>query len=250
MPKSQQKKRTSIEDKFKTFQEIVSGQPKCYVPRNTISTWLLPANKEKIMAAFSSGTINLLDALIMLEQLWPALLETTIINYFKNAGTSKESQYELIKDTDDPFAQLAEVLDKLRSLDPDLAPDDLTVETFIALDEKVATCIQSLPCDEELLHQLAVENNNVVAMIDDESNKMESTRKKQSSKKTVFKAMDLIEIFALFQSDDIAKQFRKHTAMLNELLALSSRKNQSTIPSYLKSNVNESFCRNKSTTVF
>ena len=29
------------------------------VPRSTISTWLLPANKEKIMAAFSSGKINL-----------------------------------------------------------------------------------------------------------------------------------------------------------------------------------------------
>ena len=29
------------------------------MPRNTISTWLLPANKEKMMAAFQSGTINL-----------------------------------------------------------------------------------------------------------------------------------------------------------------------------------------------
>ena len=29
------------------------------MPRNTISTWLLLANKEKVMTAFSSGTINL-----------------------------------------------------------------------------------------------------------------------------------------------------------------------------------------------
>ena len=29
------------------------------MPRNIISTWLLPANKEEIIAAFSSGTINL-----------------------------------------------------------------------------------------------------------------------------------------------------------------------------------------------
>ena len=65
MSTSQKKKRTSIEDKFKALQEIESGQPKSLVaqkynvPRNTISTWLLPANKEKIMAAFSSGTISL-----------------------------------------------------------------------------------------------------------------------------------------------------------------------------------------------
>ena len=45
--------------------EIGKRQPKSLVAekynlsRNTISTWLLPANKEKIMAAFSSGIINL-----------------------------------------------------------------------------------------------------------------------------------------------------------------------------------------------
>ena len=65
MSKSQQKKRTSIEEKFKALQDIESGQLKSLVaqkygvPRSTISTWLLPANKEKIMAAFSSGKINL-----------------------------------------------------------------------------------------------------------------------------------------------------------------------------------------------
>ena len=62
---SQQKKRTSTEDKFNALQEIESGQPKSLVaqkygvPRNTISPWILPQNKEKIMAAFSYGTTNL-----------------------------------------------------------------------------------------------------------------------------------------------------------------------------------------------
>ena len=65
MSELQQKKRTSIEEKFKALEDIESGQLKSLVaqkygvPRSTISTWLLPANKEKIMAAFSSGKINL-----------------------------------------------------------------------------------------------------------------------------------------------------------------------------------------------
>ena len=67
---------------------------------------------------------------------------------------------------------------------------------------------------------------------DDESDEMESTEKKQPSKKVLFEAIDLIENFALFQNDDIAKQLRKHTAQLNQLLTSSSRKKQSTIPSY------------------
>ena len=65
MSTSQQKKRTSIEDTVKALQQIENGQPKPLlaqkygVPRNTISIWLLPANKEKIMAVFSSGMTNL-----------------------------------------------------------------------------------------------------------------------------------------------------------------------------------------------
>ena len=62
---TQKKKRTSIEEKFKALEDIESGQfksvvaQKYSVPRSTISTWLLPANKEKIMAAFSYEKINL-----------------------------------------------------------------------------------------------------------------------------------------------------------------------------------------------
>ena len=62
---TQKKKRTSIGEKFKALEDIESGQfkslvaQKCGVPRSTLSILLLPANKEKIMAAFSSEKINL-----------------------------------------------------------------------------------------------------------------------------------------------------------------------------------------------
>ena len=74
--------------------------------------------------------------------------DTTIINCFKKAGISKESQQNSIQDTDDPFAQLAESLDELMALDPTLAQDGFTAETFIGTDEHVATSIQSLLGDE------------------------------------------------------------------------------------------------------
>ena len=107
----------------------------------------------------------------MLEQSWCALPDTTVINCFKKAGISKESQQDSIQDTDDPFAQLSEMLDELRALDPDLASDSLTAETFIDTDEEVVTSIQSLPSDEELLHEFTIENTNneVAEVIDEES---------------------------------------------------------------------------------
>ena len=94
--------------------------------------------------------ITILDAMVIVEQSLSALPETTIINCFRKVGISKESQYNSIQDTDDPFAQLAESVDELMALDPNLAPDGFTAETFIDTVEDVATSIQSLPSDEEL----------------------------------------------------------------------------------------------------
>ena len=50
---------------------------------------------------------------------------------------------------------------------------------------------------------------------------MESTEKNPPSRKAFFKAVNLIESFALFQNDDLAKQLR-----LNDIIALSLREKQ------------------------
>ena len=45
--------------------------------------------------------ITTLDAMVMLDQLWSALPDTTVINCFKKAGISLESQQDSIQDTDE-----------------------------------------------------------------------------------------------------------------------------------------------------
>ena len=131
------------------------------------------------------------------------------------------------------------MLDELRALHPDLAPDGLTAETFIDTEEEVATSIQSLPSNEKLLHEFTIENTCTedVEMIDDDCDKKESTGKEQPSKKPLFKTMNLIESFAFFQNDDIAMQMRKCTTQLNELIASSSHKKRSTVTSFFNPTV-------------
>ena len=92
------------------------------------------------------------------------------------------------------------MLDELRALDPELAPDGLTAETFIDTEEEVATSIQSLPSNTKLLHQFTIENASTedFEMIDYDSDETESTGKEQPSKKPLFKTMDLIESFTFF----------------------------------------------------
>ena len=96
----------------------------------------------------------------------------------------------------------------MRALDPYLAPDSLTAETFINTDKEVATSIQSFPSNEELLHEFTIKNasNKDVEKTDAESDETESTEKEQPSKKALFEAMDVIENFTFFQNDNIAMQ--------------------------------------------
>ena len=126
---------------------------------------------------------------------------------------------------------MAEILDGLRVLDHELVPDGLTSETLIATDEEVACTIQRALWDVELLHQPTNEN---VEIMDGENDERESTEKKLSSKKALYEAVNLIESFALFQSDDLAKQLRKHTAQFNDVVASSSCENKSTINTFFK----------------
>ena len=57
-------KRLSLVEKYKAITELESGTKpskvaeKYGVPRNTISTWLLPENKEKIKSAFHFGEVG------------------------------------------------------------------------------------------------------------------------------------------------------------------------------------------------
>ena len=99
------------------------------------------------------------------------------------------------------------MLRELSALDTNLAPDGLITKTFIATNQEVATFIQSLSSEEELLHQFTIENiGNIDAeMTDDESDEMESRKKMQPIKEVLFEVVDLIESFALFQNENIAK---------------------------------------------
>ena len=71
----------------------------------------------------------------------------------------------------------------------------------------MATFIQSLSSEEELVHQFTIEKtSNVDAeMIDDKSDEIESRKKMQPIKEVLFEVIDLIESFALLQNENMAK---------------------------------------------
>ena len=131
--------------------------------------------------------ITILDAMVMLEQSWSMLPGTTITNCFKKAWISKESQQNSINNTDDPFAQLTENLNELMALDPNLASYGFTAESFTDTDDGVATLVQALLSDEELLRECtndSTNNEEDAQMIEDESEEVE-----KPSRKAMFEAL-------------------------------------------------------------
>ena len=69
---------------------------------------------------------------------------------FSKAGISDSSQQVASTDEDDPFEGLIEELEKLRETHPDAVPENVTAESFSAVDDH-AIVAASVPTDSEIL---------------------------------------------------------------------------------------------------
>ena len=61
----------------------------------------------------------------MLVSAWNALITETIVNCFRKAGISAENQDAAIAEEDDPFKGFQDEIDALRTVQPDLIPEDI-----------------------------------------------------------------------------------------------------------------------------
>ena len=73
--------------------------------------------------------ISILDGMQMLVSAWNPVPEETIVNCFRKAVISAENQTAAIADDDDPFKELQEEINTLRTCQPDLTPEDIDANT-------------------------------------------------------------------------------------------------------------------------
>ena len=86
----------------------------------------------------------------MLVSAWDALSTQTILYYFQKSGISTESQETAIAEDDDPFRQLQDEIDNLRSIQPNLIEEDFDATTFTDVDVEVIA-LQPPPSDAEIV---------------------------------------------------------------------------------------------------
>ena len=70
--------------------------------------------------------ISLLHGMQMLVSAWNELTTEAIVNCFRKAGISTENQDAAIAEEDDHFKDLQDEIDALRTVQPDLIPEDIT----------------------------------------------------------------------------------------------------------------------------
>ena len=89
----------------------------------------------------------------MLVSAWDALSVQMIMNSFQKSGISTKSQETAIAEDDNPFRELQDEIDDLRSVQPNLVEEDFDATTFVNVDAEVIT-VQPPPSDAEIVADL------------------------------------------------------------------------------------------------
>ena len=76
-----------------------------------------------------------------------------MVNCFRRSGISTESQSTTIANGDDPFRELQDEIDNLRSVQPDFIEKDFDATTFADVDAEVIA-VQPPPSDAEIAAEL------------------------------------------------------------------------------------------------
>ena len=81
--------------------------------------------------------ISILQAMKTIADSWEAVTTKTVFCCFKKAGIKSDVQQATIAGSEDSFKELQEKLNQLRSTDPLMVSDDVTVESIVSSDDDV-----------------------------------------------------------------------------------------------------------------
>ena len=179
---------------------------------------------------------TILEAKNILVASWDAVEASSVINCFKTADISLDSQRHAASDKDDPFRELTEELSSLRERNAELEPSEITAEQFAGLDNVVSQCENSATInDDDILAEFIIHGQ--VSKTDDEGKEEEEEEEEEScppSKREVRESLDTLYLqsFFLQKGSEIKHKLRSITYMIER--EFQSRQNQSTMNQFFK----------------
>ena len=125
-----------------------------------------------------------------------ALSTETIVNCFQKSGIFTESQETAIVEDDDPFLELQDKIDDLRSVQPNLIEEDFDTTTFVDVDAEVIAA-QPPPSDAEVVVEL-LETEGVSDDDDYYSREVDDDPVKCPDKNELLQVIEALQRFSLF----------------------------------------------------
>ena len=119
------------------------------------------------------------------------------MNCFRKSGISTESQQTAIAEDDNPFRELQDEIDDLRSVQPNLIEEDFDATTFANVDAEVIA-VQPSPSDAEIVAEL-LETEGVSDDDDDDySGEVADEPVKCPDKNELLQVIETLQRFSLF----------------------------------------------------
>ena len=181
----------------------------------------------------SPTNVNMLEAMTLLTVAWECVSPITLVNCFRKAGMSSESQALSQSDDDDPFkllaAQLEEFQDKCES------PSDFKVDGYVDADENVVTSEAHLLTESEIIARVT-QTQLDAAEHDDENEEDNVDREMLPPRRDqVRQAIEILQSCCLYQDDGEQKMWKK-VAEIEKLyeISLLKQKQQSLITDFFK----------------
>ena len=161
----------------------------------------------------SPTNVNMLEAMTLLTAAWECVSPITLVNCFRKAAISSESQARSQSDDDDPFKLLAVQVEEFQ--DRCESPID-----FAVADEDIVTSKAHLLTDSEIIArvtqtQLDAAEHDGENEEDDVDREMSPPRRDQ-----VRQAIEILQSRCLYQ-DDGEQKMRKKMAQIEKLYEIS-----------------------------
>ena len=116
------------------------------------------------------------------------------MNGFPKAGISAERQDAAIAEEDDPYKDLQDEIDALRTVQPDLIPEDINAASLVDVDAEVSA-VQPPPTDAEILADFLETDNISDDELVDDSDDVEDVPTECPETNELLHALELFQKF-------------------------------------------------------
>ena len=165
--------------------------------------------------------VNVLDAMKMLTISWENVTQETVEKCFVKSHISPQDQTSAQDDLDNPFIELRNDLEKLKSLGVDKYPEEVSPETFASFDDTVAAT-EPVLSDESILAMVREIEEAIEVEDDEDDGGHELISLEEPTSIQLRSAIETLLDFSFFtESDEVQRCTLKVSKLIEKELSQS-----------------------------